>query len=149
MTPMIKQIDKLSLEDLNASPYWMFYAGRQGEYDSFTTLIPETHPDYDPESVRLVRTLYTLANHVVASGYFYEDSNNPHQHVIFVTEQPFCLWSGVANPSAAHIAAFYAALNTEPNEVFPISWQSYGGKYAGVVAGFGCFDENHALSFQT
>lgn len=121
MTPATKQIDELSLEDFSASPYWMFYAGRQGEYDSFTTLIPETHPDYNPESVRLVRAIYTLANSEAVSGYFYEDSNNPHQHVIFVQEQHFCLWSGVAKPSAAHVAAFYAALNAEPSEVFPIS----------------------------
>lgn len=147
MTPAPKQIEELVLSDFEASPYWMFYAGPRGEFDSFTTLIPETHPDYNEESVRLIRTQYTLADQRVLAGYFYEDTSKPHQHVVFVKEQPFHLWSGNIKPSVAHLAAFYNALCAKAGDIFPISWQTQGDQYAGLIAGFGHYDENHAVSF--
>lgn len=144
---VIRNIEDIAASDFEGSPYWMFYSGHHGEYDSFTTLVPQSHPDYCEHTLRLILTTYHLASGLKVTGYFYEDPDRPFQHTLFVGAEQVSLWSGIRQPTPEEIAILYANLKAQPEEVFPIAWETFGQEYRGIINGFGYFGPTHIATF--
>lgn len=144
---VIRQLDDIKLADFASSPYWMFYSGPHGEFDPFTTLVPQSHPDYDDQNVRLILATYRLNAGQQLSGYFYEDPDRPYQHTLFVDNDTVSLWSGIRKPTEREMAALYSGISTSSESVFPIAWVTYGSEYSGSIAGFGYFGPGHIIEF--
>ena len=140
-------VEPLSEEDFEISPYWMFYAGPKSEYDPFTTLIPESHPDYCADYVRLIKSSYRLNNGHEFQGYVYEDPENLMQHTIFCADSSFCTWYGIKRPTKEDITLIYKIVSMSSDDIFPIKWRSHKNEYSGDIMGFGFLTEEQELRF--
>jgi hypothetical protein len=69
-----KQLIDISREDFLKSHYWKFYSSNNGDFDENSTLIPQYHPDYDKNPVRLIYTHYTLKNGLIMNGFLYHSA---------------------------------------------------------------------------
>ena len=137
-----KQIDELTKGDFERSPYWMFYSGSNGEYDSFTTLIPQNHHDYNDENIRLIFTKYRFKNGQVYSGFLYEDPPDFNQHTIFYKDTGFEIWFGIVPPDRNILDEIYNMLGMNPDDIFPIMWETTGQEYSGTIDSFGYIADN-------
>ena len=140
----VKEIYNLKEEDFERSPYWMFYSGKESEYDEFVNLIPQTHEDYDANSVRLIKTKYTLNNGKEINGYMYEDTSIEN-HTLFFEKLMLSTWYGITEPKNKEICDTYLKINMEPNLVFPITYSTINSEYSGVIEGFGFINENEII----
>lgn len=134
---LMKQLEEIAQEDFKKSPYWMFYSGRDGEFDASTTLISQDHPDYDKRTPRLISTRYTLNNGRILEGFLHEKAPHFYRHTIFVRNTGFETWFGFLPPSRDYIRCIYDMLNLGKDDVFPIRWESFGKEYSGTIKGFG------------
>ncbi len=133
----IKRIEEIAKADFERSPYWMFYSGQNDEFAPGTTLISQDHPDYDKASIRLIRAEYTLNSGLILDGFLYETPPRFEKHTLFVKYTGFETWYGIFPPTREFISFIYAMLQLGEQEVFPITWQSYGKEYSGTINGFG------------
>lgn len=134
---MIKQLEEIARVDFEVSPYWMFYSGPGDEHDSKTTLISQAHPAYDNTRARLIRTTYTLYSGLILDGFLYEDPPEFKRHTIFVKNTGFETWFGIFPPARSFISFIYDMLQLRGQDVFPISWETFGKEYSGTIDGFG------------
>jgi hypothetical protein len=142
---MVKEIYELTPSDFDASPYWMFYAGPTGEYDPFTTVIDQSHPEYSTDQIRLIKSVYQLNNSQVLTGYFYENPEFPFQHTLFINNSSYCTWFGIVEPKHNEISGFYQLLNLTEEDVFPIYWHSVNNEYSGQLKGLGYLQDLKAV----
>ncbi len=132
-----KQLVDISREDFLKSHYWKFDSGNNGEFEGNSTLIPQYHPDYDTDPVRLIYTHYILKNGLRMNGFLYESPPDLERHTIFYEYTGFETWYGSSPPSKGLIVLIYNMLQLKGNDVFPISWETCGKEYSGVINGFG------------
>jgi hypothetical protein len=135
-----KSIEDLTLNDFEKSHRWMFYSGKNEEFDPFTTLIPEQHEDFSSEAVCLIKTSYIATNEMLLDGFCYS-SDDREDHTIFYKDSGFSTWYGIAEPSMDEIEAVYKLLNMRKGDLFPISYKSYDGKRLGTIEGFYYIDD--------
>lgn len=128
-------IENLTLGDFEKSQRWMFYSGKNGEFDPFTTLVPKQHEDFSSEAVCLIKTSYKAANEMRLEGFCYS-ADDREDHTIFYKDSGFSTWYGIAEPSVDEIEAVYKLLNMRKDDLFPISYKSYDGKRLGTIEGF-------------
>ncbi len=135
MAPL-KQIADITREDFLTSPYWKFYPGDKGVFDKNSTLIPQDHPDYTQNPVRLIYTHYTFRNGMVLDGFLYESLPHLLRHTIFYKYTGFETWYGFSPPDQGYIKSIYDLLQLKGDDIFPISWETCGKEYSGVINGF-------------
>jgi hypothetical protein len=137
----IKQFEDITREDFLKSHYWKFYPGNNGESNQNKSLIPQDHPDYDKNPVRLIYTHYTLHNGMILDGFLYESPPDLVRHTIFYKYTGFETWYGFSPPYQGFLNSIYHMLQLKGDEIFPITWESCGKEYSGVINGFG-YHEN-------
>jgi len=142
----VKEIYDLTEEDFEKSPYWMFYSGKDSEYDPFVTLIPQTHEDYDSSSVRLIKGKYVLNNGKELNGFMYEDTTH-EDHTLFYGKNVISTWYGIKEPSDEELGAIYSYINFQPESVFPIKYSTINQEYDGSIEGFG-FMEGSVVKYK-
>ena len=133
----VKKLEDITRQDFLNSPYWMFYSGRNGEFKNNHTLIPQNHSDYDKHAVRLIYTRYMLNNGMSLDGFLYESPPSFNRHTIFYKYTGFETWYGVFPPTSGFIKQIYNLIQLRGSDVFPITWESYGKEYSGIINGFG------------
>ena len=132
-----KQLIDISREDFLKSHYWKLYSSNNGDFDENSTLIPQYHPDYDKNPVRLIYTHYTLKNSLIMNGFLYETLPNIVRHTIFFEYTGIETWYGSSPPDKGLIILIYNMLQLKGNDIFPISWETCGNEYSGQINGFG------------
>lgn len=133
---LIKRLEEITRKDFEMSPYWMLCSGKIDEFDPDITLIPQEHPDYDSNSVRLIRTEYILNTGLALDGFLYENPPEFNRHTIFIKDTGFETFFGIFPPSLESMSFIYDMLGLKGQDVFPILWESFGKEYSGFIDGF-------------
>ncbi len=136
----VKLISDITREDFLKRHYWKFDSGISGKINVDTPLIPQDHPDYTQDPIRLIYTHYTLHNGMILEGFLYESPPDLVRHTIFYKYTGFETWYGISPPDQGYIKSIYGLLQLNGNDIFPISWETCGKEYSGVINGFGYRD---------
>lgn len=142
-----KDIAELTEEDFKTSSRWMFYAGSTGEYDPFVTVIPEQHPDFNCDTLCLLKASYQFRDGSQHPGSVYTDKVGL-THTVFVGLAGFSTWFGVREPTREEIDLIYATVSHQADEIFPISFESFDGSLRGTLEGFYFLDSDQHVRFK-
>jgi hypothetical protein len=149
VTPIRRQVYKLTPADLERFPVWEFALDEEGEQgqDEATVRPYEASGPLDPAvGMFIVRASLTLADGTRLKGYVTppvqgETGLSTFQPAVVVPGGQVSFWCGMVVPSPEHISKSYALLGkASPSQVFPLRFESevtlVGGPVVGEVPGF-------------
>ncbi|HEU0045991.1 MAG TPA: hypothetical protein VFQ43_00130, partial [Nitrososphaera sp.] len=144
--PKLKQFGELEPEDFERHPVWIGchtadYGKAWYESTDEETFRPWTGnlPADLSEGMLLVKASFELRDGSRYAG-FITPSDEPNelgtqQPQLFVRDQRFSFWGGMFGISGSSQQAFYAALNRDPKEIFPLRFVGDPKLATGVTSG--------------
>ena len=144
--PELKQFGELEPEDFERHPVWIGchnadYGKAWYESTDEETFRPWTGnlPADLSEGMLLVKASFELRDGSRYAG-FITPSDEPNelgtqQPQLFVGDQRFSFWGGMFGISGSSQQAFYAALNCDPKEIFPLRFVGDPKLATGVMSG--------------
>jgi hypothetical protein len=145
-TPELKQFGDLDAEDFSRHPVWVgCHTADYGKpwYDDTDeeTFRPREGalPAAHSEGMLLVRAAFDLADGSRYSGFVTPASTEgdlgTQQPQLFVGGRRFSFWGGKIGICSEEQQALYAALEKEPDEIFPVRFSANSGLATGIVTG--------------
>jgi hypothetical protein len=77
---------------------------------------------------------------MILDGFLYEAPPNLVRHTVFYKYTGFETWYGIFPPDRSLIIQIYHLLQLNGMDIFPLSWETCGKEYSGVINGFGYRD---------
>jgi hypothetical protein len=141
---LYKQIDELTIADLDKYPVWEFvseddpHATDECTIKAFDTMSDRLEGDF------IVKTKFILNDQTVHFGYVKpERTLSSCQPVIIIDDQRVLFWHGVMKPIESDLSNFYKLLNKKIEDIFPIIWNteiSMEKIETGTIDGFGYYN---------
>lgn len=144
--PELKQFGELRAVDFERHPIWISCHTEDQAESWFDETDEETFrpwtgsvPVRPSDGMLLVRATLTLSNGSIYRGFvtpaFKEADLGTLQPQIFVGAARFAFWGGMPGVHPDRKAAFYAAVGTGAEAIFPVEFAADAGLATGVISG--------------
>ena len=156
-----KQVDLLTLADVEENPVWEFALDEEGEegQDEETVRPYQLTPPLDPSvGLLIVRAKFALADGAEMEGYLTPPFDGSPaigsiQPTIVTDQGQVGFWYGIVAPDKDRIAQNYRLLGKSPSQVFPLKFRStveiMGGPIEGELNGFLFYEDSDSQAIKT
>lgn len=139
-----KQINELTLEDLNKYPVWEYLLEDNVHAKDECTVKGYSQNWVGLTTKFFIKTEFKLNDGTIRYGFVTPDKDFAvSQPVIIFENKHIGFWHGAMKPTKKEKEDIYKTLNRKPEDVFPINWTSeieLGNVHQGVIKGFGYYN---------
>jgi hypothetical protein len=139
-----KQINELTLEDLENYPVWEYLSEDDINAKDECTVKGYTKEWSNLKTNIVVKATFRLSDGTIHHGFVTPDKEFAiSQPVLIFENNHIHFWHGVIKPTRKGIKDFYKSLSRKPENIFPIKWTcevEFGIIHGGVIKGFGYYD---------
>ena len=134
-----KRIEDVSISDLEAHR-WCYYQNDALGLDAFEYVIPDTHPEFSPDTIELELAYFKFANGKEFSG-IYDGSES---FTLVLDKGCLSFWSGIAKPTQSDLQAAIELL-TDHDLVMPVKATSKWSRREKTFSGLEYLNEENEV----